>query len=81
MAVDRQARSANLAQFTREAVAELRKVTWPTRETVIRLTFIVLLISVLIGVYIFVFDNIFTATITRGILGDEGVTPTTPVGP
>jgi preprotein translocase subunit SecE len=67
-------------RFSQEAWAELRKVTWPTRETVIRLTLIVLFISIVIGVYIFLFDNLFTAAITRGFLGDPGVTPA-PLGP
>ena len=73
-------RSQNLGRFARESWAELRKVTWPTREAVVRLTIIVLIISVLIGLYIFLFDNLFTATITKGILGDPGATPP-PAGP
>ena len=71
---------ANLVRFAQESWQELQKVTWPSRETVIRLTVIVLLISVLIGIYIFLFDNLFTATITRGVLGDPGATPP-PAGP
>lgn len=61
-------------EFAQEAWAELRKVTWPSRETVLRLTLIVLVISTLIAIYIFIFDNIFTLTITNGIVGS----PTTP---
>jgi preprotein translocase subunit SecE len=60
-------------EFSREAWQELRKVTWPSRETVLRLTLIVLVISALIAVYIFLFDNLFTMTITNGIVG--GPTP------
>ena len=71
---------ANLARFAQESWQELQKVTWPSRETVVRLTFIVLLISALLGLYIFLFDNLFTATITRGVLGDPGATPP-PAGP
>ncbi len=70
----------NLVRFAQESWAELRKVTWPSRETVIRLTIIVLLISILIGLYIFLFDNLFTVTITNGILGAPGAT-TPPAGP
>ena len=70
----------NLGRFAQESWAELKKVTWPSRETVIRLTFIVLLISILIGIYIFLFDNLFTITITNGILGAPGATPP-PAGP
>jgi len=62
-------------EFSREAWAELRKVTWPSRETVLRLTLIVLVISALIAVYIFLFDNLFTAVITNGIVGSPTATP------
>lgn len=39
-------------QFFKETVAELKKVTWPTREETIRYTFVVLAISVIVGVFI-----------------------------
>jgi len=50
-------------------------VTWPSRESVIRLTIIVIIISTIIAVYIFLFDNLFTAVVTRGILGTPEATP------
>jgi preprotein translocase subunit SecE len=62
-------------EFAQEAWQELRKVTWPSRETVIRLTLIVLVISAIISVYIYLFDNIFTFTITNGIVGGPAATP------
>jgi preprotein translocase SecE subunit len=58
-----------LVQFAQECWTELQKVTWPSRETVVRLTLIVIVISALISVYIFAFDNLFTATITERIVG------------
>jgi preprotein translocase subunit SecE len=64
-------------EFSREAWQELRKVTWPSRETVLRLTLIVLVISAIISVYIYLFDNLFTVTITNGIVGG----PTAPPAP
>ena len=64
-----------LVQFAQECWNELQKVTWPTRETVIRLTIIVIIISALISVYIFAFDNLFTAVITDRIVGSPA-TPT-----
>ncbi len=67
-------------RFSQEAWAELRKVTWPTREAVARLTIIVLVISTLISIYIFAFDNFFTATITNGLLGTPQASPQ-PVAP
>jgi preprotein translocase subunit SecE len=65
-----------LVQFAQECWGELQKVTWPSRETVVRLTVIVLIISALIAVYIFAFDNLFTRTITEGIVGAPGASPT-----
>ena len=62
-------------EFAQEAWSELRKVTWPSRETVLRLTLIVLVISALIAAYIFAFDNLFTLTITQGIVGSPTQTP------
>ena len=62
-------------EFAQEAWAELRKVTWPSRETVLRLTLIVLVISTLIAAYIFAFDNLFTLVITKGIVGSPTETP------
>ena len=71
----------SVVRFAQESWQELQKVTWPSRETVIRLTFIVLLISVLIGIYIYVFDNVFTAAITNGILGAPATPAPAPTGP
>ena len=55
-------------RFAEESWSELKKVSWPSPDTVIRLTIIVLLISALVGAYIFLFDNLFTAAITRPIV-------------
>ncbi len=49
--------------FLQETYDELRKVTWPTRDEVIRLTLVVIFISVLIGVYIGGIDYILTQVI------------------
>ena len=42
--------------YLTEAWAELRKVAWPTRETVINLTLIVIAVSIAVGAYIAVLD-------------------------
>jgi preprotein translocase SecE subunit len=70
----REARQSPI-EFAQEAWSELRKVTWPSRETVLRLTLIVLVISALIAAYIFAFDNLFTLVITKGIVGSPTQTP------
>lgn len=46
-------------RFLQEVVAELKKVTWPTREETIKLTVIVIAISVLVGAFIGGLDSLF----------------------
>jgi preprotein translocase subunit SecE len=43
-----------------EAYGELRKVAWPTRQTVVNLTLIVIAVSVAVGAYIAVLDLLLT---------------------
>ncbi len=44
-----------------ESWSELKKVTWPTREHVRNLTILVFVISGIFGVYIFFFDQFWSA--------------------
>jgi len=53
-----------MRRYITESWAELRKVAWPTRETVIRLTLLVVAVSVAIGIYIFVLDRIFNTLLS-----------------
>ena len=46
--------------FLRETYDELKKVTWPTQSEVIRLTAIVILVSLIVGVFIGALDFILT---------------------
>jgi preprotein translocase subunit SecE len=50
----------NPAKFLSEVKAELLKVTWPTKNEVIRLTAVVIIISFIVGAYIGGLDFIFT---------------------
>lgn len=52
--------NVNPAKFLLEVKAELLKVTWPTKQQVIRLTGVVVAISLLVGLYIGALDFIFT---------------------
>lgn len=45
--------------FFRETYDELKKVTWPSRNQVIRLTTVVIAISVLVGIYVGGLDLLF----------------------
>jgi preprotein translocase SecE subunit len=66
-------RAPGVVRFVEESWSELRKVTWPSGQTVVRLTVIVLVISALIGLYIFVFDRVFTEVMTKPL--NEITTP------
>jgi preprotein translocase subunit SecE len=63
-------RSNPVTRYLRETSAELRKVTWPTRQEAIRLTVIVLIVvsamSALLGVLDFVFSRIIAFILSLG---------------
>ena len=67
--------TGGIVRFSQEAWQELAKVTWPTRETVLRFTVLVLLISAVIAAYIFLVDNVFTEVITRRLLNSPTGVP------
>jgi preprotein translocase SecE subunit len=51
-----------------ETVAELRRVTWPTRDETLRLTLMVLAVSAVIGAFLGVVDIAFARIVER-VLG------------
>ncbi|MFH0750125.1 MAG: preprotein translocase subunit SecE [Candidatus Gottesmanbacteria bacterium] len=55
-------------KFVREVIAELKKVTWPTKAEALKLTVVVIAISVIVGIFIGLLDTTFlriTALIFR----------------
>jgi preprotein translocase subunit SecE len=48
------------ANFLREVRDELKKVVWPTRDEVIRLTGVVILVSLFVGIFLGSVDFILT---------------------
>lgn len=46
--------------YLREVRDELQKVTWPTREQTIQKTTLVVIVSIVVGVYIGLLDYLFT---------------------
>ncbi len=52
-----------LVRYFRETRGELRKVTWPTREESQRLTAIVLGVSLVMSIFLWVFDAVFSSVI------------------
>jgi preprotein translocase subunit SecE len=53
-----------LVRTFRETRSELRKVVWPSREETMRLTVVVIAVSVAIGLILFVGDSIFLSLYT-----------------
>lgn len=51
-------------RFLHEVVSELKKVTWPTREETVKLTVVVIAISLLVGAFIGGLDSLFLKTTT-----------------
>ncbi len=49
-----------LVRTLRETRSELRQVVWPSREETIRLTVLVVAVSLVIGLLLFIGDTIFT---------------------
>jgi len=71
-------REANvgLVRFAQESWSELRKVTWPERDTVIRLTVIVIAVSAVVAAYILGADKLFEVTVNGALLNQTGPSPT-----
>jgi preprotein translocase subunit SecE len=51
--------------YLTEAWGELRKVAWPTRQTVVNLTLIVIAVSIVVGAYIALLDLGFTGVLDQ----------------
>ncbi len=53
--------TANIRKnITGDIMDELKKVSWPSRPSTVRLTMIVILVSLIIGVYIGIIDILLT---------------------
>lgn len=52
-------------EFIREVKVELASVKWPTRQETIRLTLLVIFVSLFVALYIGGLDLAFTALISR----------------
>ena len=54
-----------LRRYLSESWAELKKVAWPSRQTVVRLTLLVIAVSLVVGIYIFVLDSLFNTLVEQ----------------
>lgn len=53
----------NPAKFFGEVKIELSKVTWPTKDQVIKLTGVVIIISLVVGAFVGGLDLLFTKAV------------------
>ena len=62
-----------LTKFLKEVQEQFRNITWPTKDTLIQLTFVVISISIVISLILGGFDYLFTTSF--GLLGKLGKQP------
>lgn len=62
-----------LKKFLNEVVSELRKVTWPSKEEIIGSTWVVIIVSVVMALFIggvdLILDTLVKAIFTSGVGG------------
>ncbi len=58
-------RVQGIRQYLLESWSELKKVAWPTRQTVINLTIIVLIVGTLVGAYIAILDVVLAGALDQ----------------
>ena len=56
---------SGLRNYLSDAWSELKKVAWPTRQTVINLTLIVIAVSIAVGAYIAVLDLLLKTAVDQ----------------
>jgi len=54
-----------MGAFLKDARAELKKVTWPSRAEVTSTTIVVIVATVFFGFYLFFMDAVFSWAITK----------------
>lgn len=55
-------------KFLKEVVAELRKVTWPSKDELIGSTIVTIVVSVIVSIFIGFVDRILTFLV-QGVFG------------
>ncbi len=51
-----------IIQFIREVIAEFKHISWPKKDALIQLTFVVISLSVIIALILGGFDYLFTSS-------------------
>ncbi len=52
-----------LVRYFKDTRAEIAKVTWPTREEGLRLTWVVMIVTVISAIVLFGIDSLFSALV------------------
>lgn len=52
-----------ISKFLKEVVAELSKVTWPSKDEIISSTIVTIIVSTVVAIFIGIVDQILTAII------------------
>ena len=60
-----------IKKFLKEVNAELRKVTWPTKDELIGSTIVTVVVSLVVAIFIGIVDRILTSVV-RVIFGGGG---------
>ncbi len=58
-------RVQGIRQYLVESWSELKKVAWPTRQTVINLTIIVIIVGSIVGAYIAILDLVLAGALDQ----------------
>lgn len=57
-----------LARYVRDSYFEMKKVSWPTRKETIKLTIVVIVISISVAVFLGVLDYVFSLGVKEIII-------------
>lgn len=55
----------NPIEYVKESKSELNKVVWPTKQETLRMSIVVIAISLLVGAYIAGLDAVFTTLVEK----------------
>ncbi len=58
-------RWSRVRQFFRDSWLELRKVIWPTREEVIKMTALVVVVVTIVGIFMYGWDQVLAVITNR----------------
>lgn len=57
-----------ISTFLKEAVSEMKKVTWPTRQEAIKHTLIVIVVCIIVAIFLGGIDYLFTYLLDKFIV-------------